>query len=119
MEAFLASIFCVIVAEMYGWHAGFGLAAIGMFFGMLAMIAGRKLLVPSQTVNSDVKKPALRELLPVVLRAEETLEDFSFVSFLSGHLFRLRGAIGFDVGDVFREVCGSIKLFWNDSFPRC
>jgi POT family proton-dependent oligopeptide transporter len=32
---FLASVICGIVAEVYGYHAGFGLAAFGMIFGML------------------------------------------------------------------------------------
>lgn len=42
---FLASIGCGIVGEVYGWHAGFGLAAIGMLAGNIALILGRKLLI--------------------------------------------------------------------------
>lgn len=43
--AFLASIFCGIVGELYGWHAGFGLAAIGMLSGNVALLLGRKILL--------------------------------------------------------------------------
>lgn len=31
----LAAILCGFVAEIYGWHAGFGLAALGMVLGMV------------------------------------------------------------------------------------
>lgn len=42
--AFLASICCGIVGEVYGWHAGFGLAAIGMLSGNIALLFGRRIL---------------------------------------------------------------------------
>src|SRR5262249_16053523 len=38
---FLATIGCGIVGEMYGWHAGFGLAAIGMLLGLIVLFLGR------------------------------------------------------------------------------
>jgi POT family proton-dependent oligopeptide transporter len=37
---FLASLCCGFVGEVYGWHAGFGLAAIGMTAGNIAMLCG-------------------------------------------------------------------------------
>ena len=40
--AFLASITVGIVAYYYGWHAGFGLAGIGMVLGQIVYIAGQK-----------------------------------------------------------------------------
>ena len=52
---FLASIFCGIVGEVYGWHAGFGLAAFGMILGNIALYYGRSML--SKTVNQSDKKP--------------------------------------------------------------
>lgn len=38
LGSFMASISCGYVAEFYGWHYGFGLAAIGMIFGLLLFI---------------------------------------------------------------------------------
>ena len=40
--AFLASITVGLVAYYYGWHAGFGLAGIGMVLGQIVYIAGQK-----------------------------------------------------------------------------
>ncbi len=71
---FLAAIFCVIVAEAYGWHAGFGLAAFGMFAGMLAMIAGRTILAVPEKGNPEQTKPTVRELLSAAVSAKEALK---------------------------------------------
>lgn len=40
--AFLASISVGLVAYYYGWHAGFGLAGIGMLLGQIVYMAGQK-----------------------------------------------------------------------------
>jgi len=40
--AFLASISVGLVAYYYGWHAGFGLAGIGMLLGQIVYMAGLK-----------------------------------------------------------------------------
>ncbi|MFK8045992.1 MAG: peptide MFS transporter [Crocinitomicaceae bacterium] len=40
--AFLASITVGLVAYYYGWHAGFGLAGIGMVLGQIVYMAGQK-----------------------------------------------------------------------------
>lgn len=42
LGAFFASISVGIVAYYWGWHAGFGLAGIGMLIGQLVYIAGLK-----------------------------------------------------------------------------
>ena len=43
--AFLSSLIVGYVGEVYGWHYGFGLAGICMFFGLLQFLYGRKYLV--------------------------------------------------------------------------
>lgn len=40
--AFLASVVVALVAREYGWHAGFGLAGIGMLIGQIFFMAGQK-----------------------------------------------------------------------------
>ncbi|WP_236974729.1 peptide MFS transporter [Membranihabitans maritimus] len=42
--ALLAPLLCGYLGEKYGWHLGFGLAAIGMFFGQIVYIWGQKYL---------------------------------------------------------------------------
>ena len=42
--AFAASLIVGYVGEVYGWHYGFGLAAIGMTIGVIQYIAGQKYL---------------------------------------------------------------------------
>ncbi len=51
--AALASLIVAVVADAYGWHAGFGLAAIGMVLGQLVYISGQKYLV---TVGNKPEK---------------------------------------------------------------
>lgn len=41
---FMASLLCGFVGQKYGWHKGFGLAAIGMILGLIVLIACRNLL---------------------------------------------------------------------------
>ena len=51
--AALASLVVAYVADIYGWHAGFGLAAIGMVLGQLVYLSGQKYLV--EVGNKPVK----------------------------------------------------------------
>ncbi len=41
---FLAGLICGIAGEVWGWHFGFGLAALGMLAGNIALIAGHRIL---------------------------------------------------------------------------
>ncbi len=40
----LSTVLVGYVGEVYGWNYGFGLAGIGMLFGLLVFLAGRKML---------------------------------------------------------------------------
>ena len=40
----LAPVLCAAVAERWGWHYGFGLAGVGMAFGLALVVGGRRLL---------------------------------------------------------------------------
>ncbi|OWW26307.1 MFS transporter [Zobellia sp. OII3] len=42
--AFLSSLIVGYVGEVYGWHYGFGLAGICMFFGLVQFVLGQKYL---------------------------------------------------------------------------
>lgn len=43
--AFLAGILVAVVADIWGWHFGFGLAGIGMLLGLVVYLLGQKYLV--------------------------------------------------------------------------
>jgi POT family proton-dependent oligopeptide transporter len=42
----LAAVLCGVVAQTYGWHAGFGLAALGMAIGLSFFLAKSRLFDP-------------------------------------------------------------------------
>ena len=52
--AALAALSVAVVADVYGWHAGFGLAAIGMVVGQVIFLSGQKYL--SQVGNVPEKE---------------------------------------------------------------
>ena len=45
LGAFLSGVVVGTIGEIYGWHYGFGLAGIGMLFGLLVFVFGQKYLV--------------------------------------------------------------------------
>ncbi len=51
--AALASLVVAYVADIWGWHAGFGLAAIGMVLGQLVYVSGQRYL--AEVGNKPVK----------------------------------------------------------------
>ncbi len=92
---FLATILCAVVAEVWGWHAGFGLAALGMFLGLLLLFFGRHHIdVPIQTtdsfrgITSAVKKLWFFVLLLVLFYACEEQLGSSLVIFSERHVDR-------------------------------
>lgn len=46
--AFVGPLLCGLLAQLYGWHAGFGLAAALMLIGLFTYLAGLKHLAPPQ-----------------------------------------------------------------------
>lgn len=62
--AFMATILCAWVAENYGWHYGFGLAAIGMFIGLLTLFFSTPTFKGKGLPPRRVKK---REMVAVAL----------------------------------------------------
>jgi proton-dependent oligopeptide transporter, POT family len=53
LGSFLATLICVWLGESYGWSYGFGAAGVGMFFGLLTFISGRKLLMGKGESNNQ------------------------------------------------------------------
>jgi POT family proton-dependent oligopeptide transporter len=84
---FLAPIVCGYVGEKINWHYGFGLAAIGMFFGQAVYIWGQKYLVPVGNLINR-KNVADKAILDTPLtRIEKDRVKVLLISFLLIILF--------------------------------
>lgn len=59
--AFLSSLVVGYVGEVYGWHYGFGLAAIGMTLGLVQYLAGQKYLASVGNFIGKSQDPAVLE----------------------------------------------------------
>lgn len=78
LGSFLATLICVWLGEKYGWSYGFGAAGVGMFFGLLTFISGRKLLKG----KGESKVPALLEKKSFGLKNEWIIYFLSVLSAL-------------------------------------
>jgi POT family proton-dependent oligopeptide transporter len=62
--AFIAPILTSTVAAFYGWHAGFGVAGIGMLIGLVVYLAGSAFLPPERVRRTSADAaPVAREPL--------------------------------------------------------
>jgi len=81
--AFLSSIIVGYVGEVYGWHYGFGLAAIGMALGLIQYIAGQKYLkhVGNNTSDSENEEERAAMKRPLT-KVEKDRVIVLFISFI-------------------------------------
>ncbi|GGE38419.1 peptide MFS transporter [Psychroflexus planctonicus] len=75
--AAIAAILVGLVAKEYGWHYGFGLAAIGMVLGQLVYVFGQKYLAhvgnaPDKT-NTQDQSVSIGEIFSQMLSTKKTL----------------------------------------------
>ncbi|MFT6748773.1 MAG: POT family proton-dependent oligopeptide transporter [Flavobacterium sp.] len=78
LGSFLATLICVWLGETYGWSYGFGAAGVGMFFGLITFISGRKLLMG----NGEPTNPAFLEKRTIGIKNEYLIYFFSILSSL-------------------------------------
>jgi POT family proton-dependent oligopeptide transporter len=83
LGAFLSSLIVGYVGEVHGWHYGFGLAAIGMFAGLIQYWAGQKHLKHIGNYlgssENEVDKEAIKKPLTKI---EKDRVIVLFISFL-------------------------------------
>ena len=98
----LASISCGYVAHIYGWHAGFGLAGIGMLVGLIIFLKYRYILGNNGLPHLDNINPVLKSIIfsiVLILLAFVTLyySDISleYFSYLGLIYFALLGKLIF------------------------
>jgi POT family proton-dependent oligopeptide transporter len=73
-----ASLIVGLVAASYGWHTGFGLAAIGMVIGQLVYIFGLKHLkfvgnAPDNKIKNDDSNVSISEIFTTMLTTKFTI----------------------------------------------
>jgi len=80
--AFLSSLIVGYVGETYGWHAGFGLAAIGMTAGLIMYVLGQKFLPDVGLVGGKGNKKQKALADQPLTKVEKDRLIVLFISFL-------------------------------------
>lgn len=77
--AFVAPLACGTVGELYGWHYGFGLAALGMLGGVLVYALGSRHM-PPDTIKprGEPRQKLTRADAPILLALTATLVLVTF-----------------------------------------
>ncbi|NEV94420.1 peptide MFS transporter [Psychroflexus sp. YR1-1] len=76
--AAVAAILVGYIASEYGWHYGFGLAAIGMVLGQLVYIFGQRFLThvgnkPSSLIHAEESSVSIKDIFQDMLSTKKSL----------------------------------------------
>ncbi len=81
--AFLSSIIVGYVGEVYGWHYGFGLAAIGMALGLIQYLVGQKhLKFVGNNTNKSIDPEEQAAMKRPLSKIEKDRMIVLFISFI-------------------------------------
>ncbi len=110
LGAFLASIIVAVVADIWGWHYGFGLAGIGMLLGQVIYISGQKYLlgVGDYTPPKQVAGRSGKMRDQPLSRVEKDRVVVLLISFLIVIVF----------WGAFEQAGGLMNLYANDKTDR-
>lgn len=93
---FLATVLCGAVGEIFGWHAGFSLAALGMLSGNILLLLGKKLLKGKGEKSSVSKKAQGISIMGILFSAYLfTLAIYQYHYVSSAIPFIAFGAMGY------------------------
>lgn len=115
--AFLGSLLCGYLGEKIGWHYGFGLAGIFMFFGMLQFYFGQKIFgtignapikSDSETNNNIDKSVEIVEEKPIPANVVKDRLFVVAVLMIASIFFFL----------AFEQAGGSLSIFAKDYTQR-
>jgi POT family proton-dependent oligopeptide transporter len=86
--AAMAALIVGFVANIWGWHVGFGLAAIGMVFGQLVYIWGQKYIAhvgnkPKKDIETENNNISIGEIIKRNFTDKKTLIIMLFFAVLS------------------------------------
>lgn len=115
--AFLGSLLCGYLGEKIGWHYGFGLAGVFMFFGMLQFYFGQKIF---GVIGNNPKKD-IPEVTKMQDEVEEVIEDEPIpANVVKDRLFVVAvlmiASIFFFLA--FEQAGGSLSIFAKDYTQR-
>lgn len=113
--AFLGMLLCGYIGERIGWHYGFGLAGVFMFFGMLQFYFGRKIFGKlGETPNEQHVDEQLAK------DAGEDQEEHTPKKIVRDRLIVIAVLIFFSVFFwlAFEQAGGSMTIFANDYTDR-
>ena len=110
--AFLGMLLCGYIGEKIGWHFGFGLAGVFMFFGMLQFLFAQKIFgVIGQDVNIETKSELTAEESEEVAIEPHIIRDRLIVV----GVFMIASIFFFFA---FEQAGGSMTLFAKDYTQR-
>ena len=109
--AFLGILLCGYIGEQVGWHFGFGLAGIFMFFGMLQFwfaqqIFGKIGLPPNKLKSADTSKEEVQETEPKKVQNDRLFVIIVFSLFTIFFWW------------AFEQAGGSMTIFADDYTER-
>lgn len=105
--AFLAGITVAAVAEVWGWHYGFGLAGIGMLIGQIVYVWGQKYLVGVGDYVPAVGTDGANNRAPLT-PVEKDRMKVMFLSFLIIIVF----------WGAFEQAGGLMNIYTNEKIDR-
>ncbi|MBB6680589.1 peptide MFS transporter [Aequorivita sp. 609] len=107
--AFLSSIIVGYVGETYGWHYGFGLAAIGMALGLIQYLVGQKhLKFVGNNTNKSIDPEEQAAMKRPLSKIEKDRLIVLFISFLLVIVF----------WGAFEQAGGLMNLYASEKTDR-
>ena len=107
--AFLSAIIVGYVGEIYGWHYGFGLAGVGMLFGLVVYMKGQKYLSHVGNFIGDSGSEKDKELMAKPLnKIEKDRILVLIISFLIIIVF----------WGAFEQAGGLLNIYANEKIDR-
>jgi POT family proton-dependent oligopeptide transporter len=107
--AFLSSLIVGYVGETYGWHYGFGLAAIGMALGLIQYMAGQKhLKYVGNNTNKSIDPEEKAAMKRPLSKIEKDRMIVLFISFLLVIVF----------WGAFEQAGGLMNIYASDKTNR-
>tara|TARA_R110001632_G_scaffold205564_7_gene329331 strand:+ start:1603 stop:3162 length:1560 start_codon:yes stop_codon:yes gene_type:complete len=125
--AALASLVVAYIAQQYGWHAGFGLAAIGMVLGQVVYLFGQKYIShvgnkPSKTIADDADNVSIGQIFKAQFSTPKTLIItllLSLIGLAIAYFLIERQQVAYMVFFVFLAfVVGMMSTIYNDLKSR-
>mgnify|MGYP001166229693 CR=1 FL=1 len=103
--AFIATLLCAYVGEVYGWRFGFGLAGLGMIIGLITFLTGVKWL---GNLGSPPNPEELAKTPFLFISIEKIIYFFGFLLvILVWYLVQMSGELG-----IFLIAIGTITISW-------